>query len=121
MDFPGGSEVKNPPDKQERQIQSLSQEDLRRRKWQPIPVFLPWKCHGQRSLAGYSSWDHQRVGHNVGTKQQQQYMLYSYYIKFELEISDLVLNGAFQSNPFPWRINNLDLSSFSCSINKPIY
>ena len=25
------------------------------RKWQPIPVFLP-ESHGQRSLAGYSSW-----------------------------------------------------------------
>ena len=24
------------------------------RKWQPIPVFLPGKVHGQRSLAGYS-------------------------------------------------------------------
>ena len=27
-----------------------------RRKWQPSPVFLPGKSHGQRSLAGYSSW-----------------------------------------------------------------
>ena len=26
----------------------------RRRKWQPTPVFLPGKSHGQRSLAGYS-------------------------------------------------------------------
>ena len=25
-----------------------------RRKWQPIPVFLPEKSHGQRSLEGYS-------------------------------------------------------------------
>ena len=25
-----------------------------RRKWQPIPVFLPEKSHGQRSLVGYS-------------------------------------------------------------------
>ena len=25
-----------------------------RRKWQPTPVFLPRKSHGQRSLAGYS-------------------------------------------------------------------
>ena len=25
-----------------------------RRKWQPTPVFLPEKFHGQRSLAGYS-------------------------------------------------------------------
>jgi len=28
-----------------------------KRKWQPIPVFLPGKSHGQRSLAGYSPWD----------------------------------------------------------------
>ena len=27
-----------------------------RRKWQPTPVFLPGESHGQRSLAGYSSW-----------------------------------------------------------------
>ena len=26
------------------------------RKWQSTPVFLPGKFHGQRSLAGYSSW-----------------------------------------------------------------
>ena len=34
-----------------------------RRKWHPTPVFLPRKPHGQRSLAGYSSWGH-RVGHD---------------------------------------------------------
>ena len=27
-----------------------------RRKWQPPPVFLPGKSHGQSSLVGYSSW-----------------------------------------------------------------
>ena len=27
-----------------------------RRKWQPIPVFLPGESHGQRSMAGYSPW-----------------------------------------------------------------
>ena len=27
-----------------------------RSKWQPIPVFLPGKFYGQRSLAGYSPW-----------------------------------------------------------------
>ena len=31
-------------------------EDPWRRKWQPIPVFLPEKFNGQRSLVGYSSW-----------------------------------------------------------------
>ena len=25
-----------------------------RRKWHPMPVVLPRKCHGRRSLAGYS-------------------------------------------------------------------
>ena len=29
---------------------------VRRRKWQPTPVFLPGESHGQRSLAGYSPW-----------------------------------------------------------------
>ena len=27
-----------------------------RRKLQPIPVFVPGKFHGQRSLVGYSPW-----------------------------------------------------------------
>ena len=27
-----------------------------RRKWQPIPVFLPGEFHGHRSLVGYSPW-----------------------------------------------------------------
>ena len=26
-------------------------------KWQPTPVFLLGKSHGQRSLEGYSPWD----------------------------------------------------------------
>ena len=29
-----------------------------RRKWQPIPVFLPEIVHGERSLVGYSPWGH---------------------------------------------------------------
>ena len=28
------------------------------REWQPTPIFLPGKSYGQRSLAGYSPWDH---------------------------------------------------------------
>ena len=32
-----------------------------RRKWPPIPVFLPGESHGQRSLVGFSSWSHKRV------------------------------------------------------------
>ena len=36
------------------------------RKWQPTPVFLPEKSHGQRSLEGYSPWGH-KVGHDWAT------------------------------------------------------
>ena len=32
---------------------------------------LPRKIRGQRSLVGYSPWDHRRVGHDLATKQQQ--------------------------------------------------
>ena len=31
---------------------------VRRRQWQPTPVFLPGESHGQRSLVGYSLWGH---------------------------------------------------------------
>ena len=46
------------------------QKILQRRKWQPTPVFLPGKSHGERSLEGYRPWSHKRVGHDLETKQQ---------------------------------------------------
>ena len=52
--------VNNMPAMWETQVSSLSWEDPWRRKWQPTPVFLPEKSHGQRSLAGYSPWGHQK-------------------------------------------------------------
>ena len=42
-----------------------------RGKWQPIPVFLPGKSHGQNSPVGYSLWGYKTVGHDLATKQQQ--------------------------------------------------
>ena len=33
-----------------------------RRKWQPTPVFLPGKSHGQRIPADYSRWSYKRIG-----------------------------------------------------------
>ena len=50
-------------------VRPLGWEDTWRRKWQPTPVFLPGKSHGQRSLEGYSPWG-RRVRHNLATKQQ---------------------------------------------------
>ena len=33
-------------------------------KRKPTQVFLPGKFHGQRSLVGYSPWNHKRVRHD---------------------------------------------------------
>ena len=32
--------------------------------WEPTPVFLPGKLHGQRSLSGYSLWGHKELTKN---------------------------------------------------------
>ena len=33
-----------------------------RMKWQPGPVFMPEKFHGQRSLGGYNPWGRKELG-----------------------------------------------------------
>ena len=38
-----------------------------RRKRQPTSVFMPGKSHGQRRLAGYSSWGRKGIRHNLAT------------------------------------------------------
>ena len=48
--------VKCLPTTRETQVQSLGWEDPLERKWQPTPVLLPGKSHGQRGLVGYSLW-----------------------------------------------------------------
>ena len=42
-----------------------------RRKWQFVPVFLPGKSHGQRSLAGHK--EVARVRHDLATKPPPPY------------------------------------------------
>jgi len=63
MGFPGGSVVKNSPAKEgdTRDVGSIPGSGSRNylpwsRNWQPTPIFLPGKCHGQRILEGYSPW-----------------------------------------------------------------
>ena len=63
LSFPGGSVVKNWEENGKGGMIPW------RKKWQPTPVFLPGKSHGQRSLAGYVPWHHKRVRHKLMTKQ----------------------------------------------------
>ena len=48
-------------------VRPLDREDPLEEAWQSTPVFLPGEIHGQRSLAGYSYWDH-RVRHDLATE-----------------------------------------------------
>ena len=50
--------VKNLLAVRETRVQSLVGKIPWKRKWQPTPVFLPGKFHGQRGLVGYSPWGH---------------------------------------------------------------
>ena len=73
--FPSGGKahlVKSLPVTQEIQVLSTVWEEgnLWRRKWQPTPVFLPGKSHGQRNLEACSPWV-TRVRQDLVTKQQQ--------------------------------------------------
>ena len=60
---------------------------LWRRKWQPTPVSLPGKSHGQRSLAGCNPWSH-RVGHNGWVSARSLILLFlSLLWKDEVEVT----------------------------------
>ena len=65
MGFPGDSVVKSLPasigSAGDRGSIPGSERFPCRRKWQPAPVSLPRKSHGQRSLVGCSLWGHKRV------------------------------------------------------------
>ena len=43
-----------------------------RRKWQPTPIFLPWKSNGQRSVVGYSPWGRKELDTTEHTHTQTQ-------------------------------------------------
>ena len=49
---------------------------FQRRKWQPTPVLLPGKSHGQRSLVGYSPWDCKESD----TTEQLQFTNFTHFI-----------------------------------------
>ena len=68
---PSGSVVKNLPANVGDMSSIPGSKIPWRRKWQPIPVFLPGKSHGQRSLVGYIQlYGGARVRQNLANTQQ---------------------------------------------------
>ena len=59
-----------------------------RRKWQPTSVFLPGESHGQRNMAGYSSWDHKswtQLSDIVLSAYDIEYKVYIYIIEYDYD------------------------------------
>ena len=67
LGFPGGSGARVCLPCRRHEFSLWVQKIPCRRKWQPIPVSLPGKPHGQRRLEANSPWSEQRVGHNLLT------------------------------------------------------
>ena len=57
-------------------VQSLIQEDPLEKETATHSRILAREIHGQRALVGYNPWCCKRVGHNLGTKQQQANILF---------------------------------------------
>ena len=63
---------------------------IMRRQWQPIPVLLPGKSHGRRSLVGCSPWGHEELDTT-----EQLHFHFSLVLEKEM---------ATHSNVLAWRI-----------------
>ena len=68
---PSVSVVKNWPTNRRHSFNPWIGKITWRGKWQPTPIFLSGKCHGQRNLAGCSPGGCKVVGHNLANKQEQ--------------------------------------------------
>ena len=63
--FPGGAVVKNPPEVQETQVQSLGWEDPLEKGMETHPGILAWRIPWTEEPGGLHSMGSQRVGHNL--------------------------------------------------------
>ena len=66
--FPGGSGVKNPPAKQETQVQSLGQEDPLEKGMATHSSILTWRIPWPEEPSGLQSIGSQRLRHDLVTK-----------------------------------------------------
>ena len=92
MEFPGGSVVKNASanagDTTDSEFSPWVEKIPWRRKWQPIPVFLPGKFHGQRNLVGYSP---PAAKNRTKLRTHTSHHVYICTPNLELYINDLIL------------------------------
>ena len=71
--FPGGSDSEEPTCSAEDPGSILGQEDPLEEEMATTLVFLPGKCHGQRSLAGYGPCSHKESDTTINIKSYQMF------------------------------------------------
>ena len=71
-----------------------------RKKWQPSPVFLPGKSHGQRSLADYRPRSHKRVGQDliINIHKRQLYTWASPDGQYQSQIDSILCSWRWRSS-----------------------
>ena len=76
---------------QQRQVQSLGQEDPLEKEMSTHSRILPGKAHGQRSPVGYSPWGRKSVRHELATKQQWNLLMSTFFIDRPLTDSSITI------------------------------
>ena len=118
--FPGGTEVKNLPANEGYTRDTGLIPRLRRfpwrRKWQPTPVFLSGKSHGQRSLGSY------RLSRHKELNSIEHICTHFYFWPHYMACSILVSSPGNESSPQQWKCrvfttglprNSLKLQTFN--------
>ena len=88
-----------------------------RRKWQPTPVLLPGKCHGQGSLVSYSPWGHKELDMTQWLNRHLQTCRIPPYFRHQTQAqvityaSQQVIDRRFQQSP-PTQAANLNTKYF---------
>ena len=83
--------------------------------WQPTPVFLPGKSHGQRNSAGYSAWSHKELDM---TERLSTWSLQMVSLRYWQVISLLCL----PASPSSWWGFNVAIKwTHLCFLSKMIY
>ena len=84
----------------------MGQFQVWRRKWQPIPVFLPEESQGRRSLVGCCLWGCTELDTTEATQEQQQFQVHSKQIQlymcifFQIFYPNKLLQDIEYSSPF---------------------
>ena len=83
------------------------------RKWQPTPVFMPRKFHGQRSLVGYNPWGRKASDANENTHNNPVYTQHQGVLRGRESHSELPQNHTQGQRPSGGRVAEKGMSTMS--------